>query len=150
MIKQKQEFRPDNRCNRSYTLKKRGLEELQLYPFLTTSRLPLALTRWHVLRLPDMQSLMETFPSFSTAFHVRCDAEVKEELQGTLRSAYKRWATYVISNFFCKYRWTHTTDPTVTHCSTNSIVHLCQTSQYRYWIVWMTRSNLDYCQRRLY
>lgn len=57
--KQKQESRPDNRCNRSYS-KKRGLEELQLYPFLTTSRLPLALTRWHVLRLPDMQSLMET------------------------------------------------------------------------------------------
>lgn len=73
--------------------------------------------------------------SFSTAFHVRCDAEVKEELQGTLRSAYKRWATYVISNFFCKYRWTHTTDHTVTHCSTNSIVHLCQARQYRYWIV---------------
>ena len=97
--KQKQEFRPDNRCNRSYS-KKRGLEELQLYPFLTTSRLPLALTRWHVLRLPDMQSLIETFSSFSTAFHVRCDAEVKEELQGTFRSAYKRWATYVISNFF--------------------------------------------------
>lgn len=148
MIKQKQEFTPDNRDNRCYS----NREVWKSYNFtlsLTTSRLPLALTRWHVLRLPDKQSLMETFSSFSTAFHIRCDTEVKEELQGTLRSAYKKWAACDFE-FFCKYLWTHTTDHTVTHCSNNSVVHLCQASQSRYWIVWMTRSNLDYCQSRLY